>query len=88
MYHEAHCKFKNVFSMQAHPNVQKPPTFTGRRFLMECTSNTKICAYYPILRKKVQGQTLLCLNVLQQPACIRRQAEQPLKNVKLNPLQR
>lgn len=54
--------------------TQKPPTFTGRRFFVECTSKSKICAYYPNLWKKVQGQTLIRLIVLQQTACIHQQA--------------
>lgn len=72
-------------TIQTHKN--RLPSQAGG-FLWKCTSNTKSVPTIQSFGKKVQGQTLLSLNVLQQPACIRRQAEQPLKNVKLNPLQR
>ena len=47
-------------------NKNRLPSQAGG-FLWKCTSKAKICAYYPILRKKVQGQTLLRLMSCIQP---------------------
>ena len=59
MYHEAHCKFKNVFFNADHSSAKKPPTFTGRRFFVECTSNIKSVPTIQSFGKKCKGKHCL-----------------------------